>query len=264
MPVADFPGDRGWGYDGVYLWAAHRAYGGPEAFARFVDAAHAAGIAVILDLVYNHVGASGNKAMAAFGPYFTDKYSTFWGEAINYDDEGSDGVREWACQSAEYWVGAMHVDGLRLDAIHAIFDQRPEHLVAELTRRAHARAPGALVIAESGMNDPKVMRDGRARRLGLRRGLGRRLPPRAAHPDHRRARGLLQRVRDAGRPGQGAAPPAPARRHLVDLPRAHASAPRPTTCRARRSSSSTRTTTRSATARSATGCPRRPARSARS
>jgi len=161
MPIADFPGDRGWGYDGVYLWAAHRAYGGPEGFARFVDAAHAAGIAVILDLVYNHVGASGNKAMAAFGPYFTDRYSTFWGEAINYDDKGSDAVREWACQSAEYWVGDMHVDGLRLDAIHAIFDQRPEHIVAELARRVHAAREGALVIAESGLNDPKVMR-GRA------------------------------------------------------------------------------------------------------
>ena len=159
MPIADFPGDRGWGYDGVYLWAAHRAYGGPEAFARFVDAAHARGIAVILDLVYNHVGASGNRAMSAFGPYFTDKYSTFWGEAINYDDAGCDAVREWACQSAEYWVGQMHVDGLRLDALHAIFDQRPEHLVAELTRRVHAARDGALVIAESGLNDPRVMRD---------------------------------------------------------------------------------------------------------
>jgi maltooligosyltrehalose trehalohydrolase len=158
MPIADFPGDRGWGYDGVYPSAAHRAYGGPEGFARLVDAAHAHGIAVILDVVYNHVGASGNRALAAFGPYFTGKYSTFWGEAMNYDDEGSDAVREWVCQSAEYWVGDLHVDGLRLDAIHAIFDQRPEHLVAEVARRVRAARPGALVIAESGMNDPKVMR----------------------------------------------------------------------------------------------------------
>jgi maltooligosyltrehalose trehalohydrolase len=158
MPIADVPGDRGWGYDGVYLWAAHRAYGGPEGFARFVDAAHVAGVAVILDLVLNHVGASGNRALRAFGPYFTDRYETFWGEAINYDDAGSDAVREWACQCAEYWVRDMHVDGLRLDAIHAIFDQRPEHIVAEVARRVHAARPGALVIAESGLNDPKVMR----------------------------------------------------------------------------------------------------------
>jgi maltooligosyltrehalose trehalohydrolase len=158
MPIADFPGDRGWGYDGVYPSAAHRAYGGPEAFGRLVDAAHAQGIAVILDVVYNHVGASGNKALAAFGPFFTDKYSTFWGEAMNYDDRGSDGVREYICQSAEYWVRDLHVDGLRLDAIHAIFDQSPEHLTAAITRRVHAARPGAILIAESGLNDPKVMR----------------------------------------------------------------------------------------------------------
>jgi maltooligosyltrehalose trehalohydrolase len=158
MPIADFPGDRGWGYDGVYLSAAHRAYGGPEGFARFVDAAHAAGLAVILDVVYNHVGASGVKALEAFGPYLTDRYETFWGKAVNYDDAGSDAVREWVCQSAEFWVRDLHVDGLRLDAVHAIFDQRPEHIVAELARRVHAARPGALVIAESGLNDPRVMR----------------------------------------------------------------------------------------------------------
>ncbi|UGS37563.1 malto-oligosyltrehalose trehalohydrolase [Capillimicrobium parvum] len=158
MPVAEFPGARGWGYDGVYLAAAQSSYGGPEAFARFVDAAHGAGLAVILDVVLNHVGASGNRALRAFGPYFTDKYSTFWGEAINYDDAGSDAVREWACQSVEHWVRDLHVDGVRLDAIHAIFDQRPEHIVAEVARRVHAARPGAIVIAESGLNDPKVMR----------------------------------------------------------------------------------------------------------
>jgi len=142
----------------VYLSAAQSSYGGPEGFARFVDAAHAAGLAVILDVVLNHVGASGNRALRAFGPYFTDKYSTFWGDAINYDDAGSDAVREWVCQSAEFWVRDLHVDGLRLDAIHAIFDQRPEHIVAEVARRVRAARPGAVVIAESGLNDPKVMR----------------------------------------------------------------------------------------------------------
>jgi maltooligosyltrehalose trehalohydrolase len=158
MPVADFPGDRGWGYDGVYISAAHRAYGGPRGLARFVDAAHRAGVAVVLDVVYNHLGASGVQAFEAYGPYFTDKYETFWGKAINYDDADSDPVREWVLQSAEGWVADFHIDGLRLDAIHAIFDARSEHIVAELARRVRAVNPRALVIAESGLNDPKVIR----------------------------------------------------------------------------------------------------------
>jgi maltooligosyltrehalose trehalohydrolase len=159
MPVADFPGRRGWGYDGVYIWAAHEAYGGPDALARLVDAAHRVGIGVVLDLVLNHVGASGNTAMAAYGPYFTDKYSTFWGSAINYDDEWSGPVREWAVQCAEYWIRDLHLDGLRLDAVHAIFDGSAEHVVAELARRVHAVNWRALVIAESGLNDPRVVRE---------------------------------------------------------------------------------------------------------
>ena len=158
MPVAEFPGARGWGYDGVYLSAAQSSYGGPEGYAELVAAAHAHGLAVIQDVVYNHVGASGNAAMQAFGPYFTSKYGTPWGEAINYDEAESDPVREWVCQSAEGWVRDFGVDGLRLDAIHAIFDQSPEHVVAEVARRVHAVDPGAFVIAESGLNDPKVMR----------------------------------------------------------------------------------------------------------
>ena len=158
MPIAEFPGARGWGYDGVYLSAAQSSYGGPAGFAELVAAAHRHGLAVILDVVYNHVGASGNQALSAFGPYFTDKYSTPWGKAINYDDADCDPVREWACQSAEGWVREFGVDGLRLDAIHAIYDAGAEHIVAEIARRVHAIRPGALVIAESGMNDPKVMR----------------------------------------------------------------------------------------------------------
>ncbi|HEV7495687.1 malto-oligosyltrehalose trehalohydrolase [Baekduia sp.] len=158
MPIADFPGRRGWGYDGVYFWAAHEAYGGPDGLQRLVDAAHGAGIGVLLDLVLNHVGASGEQAIRAFGPYFTDTYSTFWGEAINYDGAWSGPVREWAIQAAEMWVRDLHLDGLRLDAVHAIFDQSGEHVVAELARRVHAACPGALVIAESGLNDPKVIR----------------------------------------------------------------------------------------------------------
>jgi maltooligosyltrehalose trehalohydrolase len=159
MPVADFPGRRGWGYDGVYIWAAHEAYGGPDGLQRLVDAAHRAGLGVILDLVLNHVGASGNTALRAFGPYFTDTYSTFWGEAINYDGEWSGPVREWALQAAEMWVRDLHLDGLRLDAIHAIFDNSAEHVVAALARRVHAERWRSLVIAESGLNDPKVVRE---------------------------------------------------------------------------------------------------------
>ena len=158
MPVAEFPGARGWGYDGVYLSAAQSSYGGPQELVQLVAAAHERGLAVILDVVYNHVGASGGQALEAFGPYFTSKYETPWGKAINYDDEASDPVREWVCQSAEYWVGDIGFDGLRLDAIHAIFDSNAEHVVAAVARRVHARKPGAYVIAESGLNDPRVMR----------------------------------------------------------------------------------------------------------
>jgi maltooligosyltrehalose trehalohydrolase len=158
MPVAEFPGVRGWGYDGVYISAAQSSYGGPEALSSLVAAAHRAGLAVILDVVYNHVGASGVTALEAFGPYFTGRYETPWGKAINYDDADCDPVREWVCQSAEGWVRDSGIDGLRLDAIHAIFDSSAEHIVAAIARRVHAIDPSAYVIAESGLNDPAVMR----------------------------------------------------------------------------------------------------------
>src|SRR3954467_9834536 len=162
MPVAEFPGARGWGYDGVYISAAQSSYGGPLGLQRLVDAAHAAGLGVILDVVYNHVGASGNAALEAYGPYFTEKYSTFWGQAVNYDDADSDPVREWVLQSAEGWIRDFHVDGLRLDAIHAIFDSSATHLLERIAERVHGRDHRALVISESGLNDPKVMRPARA------------------------------------------------------------------------------------------------------
>ena len=157
MPVAAFPGGHGWGYDGVYISAAHDPYGGPRGLAKLVDAAHAEGIAVLLDVVYNHVGASGVQGLEAFGPYFTSHYETPWGRAMNYDDAESDSVREWVLQSAEQWIRDFHLDGLRLDAIHAIVDSSPEHLVAAIARRVHAVNPRAVVIAESGLNDPKVV-----------------------------------------------------------------------------------------------------------
>ena len=159
MPVAEFPGDHGWGYDGVYISAAQSSYGGPHELVDLVAAAHDAGLAVILDVVYNHVGASGTPALEAFGPYFTDKYSTPWGSAINYDDAECDPVREWVLQSAIGWIRDFDIDGLRLDAIHAIFDQSAEHIVAAVARRVHEIRGDALVIAESGLNDPRVVRD---------------------------------------------------------------------------------------------------------
>jgi maltooligosyltrehalose trehalohydrolase len=157
MPVAAFPGRHGWGYDGVYISAVHDPYGGPEGLQRFVDAAHGEGLAVVLDVVYNHVGASGVQGLECFGPYFTSHYETPWGRAMNYDDADSDPVREWVLQSAEQWIRDFHLDGLRLDAIHSIIDSNPEHLVAAICRRVHATNPRAIVIAESGLNDPKVL-----------------------------------------------------------------------------------------------------------
>jgi maltooligosyltrehalose trehalohydrolase len=166
MPIAAFPGRRGWGYDGVYPWSAHEAYGGPEGLQRLVDAAHAAGIAVLLDIVPNHVGASGERALRAFGPVFTDRHSTGWGEAINYDGADSGAVREWMIQACEMWVRDLHVDGLRLDAVQTVFDAGVKHVLAELAERVHAIDRRALVIAESGLNDPKVIRPHRARPPG--------------------------------------------------------------------------------------------------
>jgi maltooligosyltrehalose trehalohydrolase len=167
MPVAAMPGERGWGYDGVYHWAVHEPYGGPDGLAALVDAAHGEGLAVLLDVVYNHVGASGNKALTAFGPYFTDRYATPWGEAVNFDGEGSEPVREWVAQGAQGLVGYFHLDGLRLDAIHAIYDSGARPLLAELGRRVRRARPGALVIAESGLNDPQVIRPAEVGGLGL-------------------------------------------------------------------------------------------------
>jgi maltooligosyltrehalose trehalohydrolase len=149
MPVATFPGGRGWGYDGVYTSAPHPAYGGPEGLARLVDAAHSAGLGVFLDVVYNHVG-PGSEALSAFGPYFTERHHTFWGDAIDYSQRA---VREWAIQNAELWVRDYHVDGLRLDAVHAIVDESEPHVCAELAARVHDASPHALVVSEIRIDD---------------------------------------------------------------------------------------------------------------
>jgi maltooligosyltrehalose trehalohydrolase len=148
MPVATFPGDRNWGYDGVFTSAPHPVYGGPEGLGRFVRAAHDAGLAILLDVVYNHVG-PGHR-LADFGPYFTDRHHTFWGDALDYSRRG---VREWAIQNAELWVRDYGVDGLRLDATHAIFDDSPAHVLAELRERVKAVDRRALVISEMETGD---------------------------------------------------------------------------------------------------------------
>jgi maltooligosyltrehalose trehalohydrolase len=149
MPVATYPGGHGWGYDGLYTSAPHTVYGGPEGFARLVDAAHAVGLGVILDVVYNHLG-PGSEAVTAFGPYENPALSTFWGSAIDYSQSG---VREWALQNAESWVRDYHVDGLRLDATHAVFDDHDPHVLAELATRVRACNPNALVISEMETGD---------------------------------------------------------------------------------------------------------------
>jgi len=170
LPVAAFPGERGWGYDGVALFAPHAAYGGPTALRRLVDACHARGLGVILDVVYNHLGPSGNY-LGQFGPYFTDRYGTPWGEAVNYDGAGSDEVRRFVCDNAEYWFRHFHVDGLRLDAVHAIFDQSALHILEQLSSEVddlslELERP-LILIAESHLNDPRFVRPRSQGGLGL-------------------------------------------------------------------------------------------------
>lgn len=155
MPVVPFPGDRGWGYDGVDLYAVHEAYGGPAALQRFVDAAHTLGLAVVLDVVYNHFGPAGNYA-PVFGPYFTDKHQTPWGSAINLDDVGAEGVRAFIIDNALRWLRDFHIDALRLDAVHALVDDSPRHILTELAEAVAAledeRGLRKTLIAESDEN----------------------------------------------------------------------------------------------------------------
>ncbi|HZQ78930.1 MAG TPA: malto-oligosyltrehalose trehalohydrolase [Acidimicrobiia bacterium] len=170
LPVAEFPGSRGWGYDGVDLFAPHHAYGGPDGLKRLVDACHAAGLGVIIDVVYNHLGPDGNY-LGAYGPYFTDRYNTPWGDAVNYDDAGSDEVRNFVCDNACHWLEHYHADGLRLDAVHAIFDSSAVHILEELARRVAALEARSgqrkFLIAESDLNDPRLVRAPEAGGYGL-------------------------------------------------------------------------------------------------
>lgn len=170
MPVAEFPGSRGWGYDPVNLFAPHHAYGGPEGLKRLVDAAHRHGIAVILDVVYNHFGPAGNY-LPEFGPYLTSRYRTSWGDAVNFDGEDSAEVRRFVIDNALMWLRDYHVDGLRIDAVHAISDASPTHILAELTAEVRALAAHLrrtlIVIAESEVIDPKLVTSPDAGGYGL-------------------------------------------------------------------------------------------------
>ena len=160
LPVNEFPGERGWGYDGADLFAPHHAYGGPDGLKRLVDAAHAAGVAVVMDVVYNHLGPAGNY-LGEFGPYFTEKYETPWGMAVNLDDRDSDEVRRFFLDNARLWLRDYHCDGLRIDAVHALVDTSAMHLLEEMAIEVEALSASLgrnlFLIAESDLNDPKVV-----------------------------------------------------------------------------------------------------------
>jgi maltooligosyltrehalose trehalohydrolase len=160
MPLCPFPGRHGWGYEGVSLWAVHEPYGGPEALKRFVDRAHELGLGVLLDVVHNHLGPSGNH-LPAFGPYFTDTHQTPWGSAVNLDAPGSDEVRAYLVDSALAWLRDFRLDGLRLDAVHALRDTRAVHFLEELSTAVDALADDLgrplFLIAESDLNDPRLV-----------------------------------------------------------------------------------------------------------
>ena len=160
MPLTAFDGERGWGYDGVDLYAVHQAYGGPEALQRFVDACHLRGLAVCLDVVYNHLGPSGNY-LGEFGPYFTENHHTPWGAAINLDDTGCEQVRRWIIDNALRWCTDFRIDALRLDAVHTLLDDSERHLLAELSDEVAARSATLgrplTLVAESDLNDPRMI-----------------------------------------------------------------------------------------------------------
>ena len=170
MPVAEFSGNRGWGYDGVDLYAPHHAYGGPAGLKTLVDACHARGLAVVLDVVYNHLGPVGNF-LAEFGPYFSDRHQTMWGAAVNFDGAGRGEVRRFVVDNAMMWIRDYHIDGLRLDAVHAIADRSPAHILQEIAEAVHATGEAlhrsTFVIVESAANDPALVRDCQAGGYGL-------------------------------------------------------------------------------------------------
>jgi maltooligosyltrehalose trehalohydrolase len=160
MPVNEFPGARGWGYDGVDLFAPHHAYGGPDGLKRLVNACHARGLAVLLDVVYNHLGPSGNY-LGRYAPYFSRRYTTPWGDAVNFDGPDSDEVRRFFCDNARMWLRDYHCDGLRLDAVHAICDTAAQPFLEQLALEVDALQAQLgrhlVLIPESDLNDPRLL-----------------------------------------------------------------------------------------------------------
>jgi maltooligosyltrehalose trehalohydrolase len=160
MPVAQFPGSRNWGYDGVYPYAVQNSYGGPDGLRRLSDACHNSGLALLLDVVYNHLGPEGNY-LSAFAPYFTDRYKSLWSEAVNFDGEYSDGVRNYFIMNAIQWFENYHIDGLRLDAVHSIYDMSAKHILRELSEQVNAYSGSTgrnhYLIAESDLNDSRIV-----------------------------------------------------------------------------------------------------------
>ena len=169
MPVAQFPGSRNWGYDGASPFAVQNSYGGPAGLKRLVDACHQQGLAVVLDVVYNHLGPEGNY-LSCFGPYFTEKYKTPWGSALNFDGPESDEVRRFFVENALYWIAECHIDALRLDAVHAIHDESAHPFLAELAEAVHSAGVElnrrVHVIAESDLNDARILRAPNAGGMG--------------------------------------------------------------------------------------------------
>jgi maltooligosyltrehalose trehalohydrolase len=170
MPVAAFPGAFGWGYDGVALFAVRHPYGGPDGLKRFVDACHAHGIGVLIDVVYNHFGPVGNYANN-FGPYLTSNHRTPWGDAVNFEGPGSDEVRRFFCDNALMWMRDYHVDGLRLDAVHEFMDRSAIHFMEQLSAEVDVLSSTLgrrlVLIAESDLNDPRVVTPREARGYGM-------------------------------------------------------------------------------------------------
>jgi maltooligosyltrehalose trehalohydrolase len=170
MPVAACPGERNWGYDGISPYAVQANYGGPQGFKRFIDAAHRIGLAVMLDVVYNHLGPEGNY-LPKFGPYFTNRHKTPWGDAVNYDSVGCEGVRRYIVENALYWIREYHLDGLRMDAVQTVKDDSPKHIVAEIQGKVQELAQEldrkVCVIAETDENNARYVRPQRAGGYGL-------------------------------------------------------------------------------------------------
>ena len=263
LPVNAFNGTHNWGYDGVLWYAVQEAYGGPAAYQRFVDACHQQGLGVIQDVVYNHLGPSGNY-LPEFFPIFAEGGANTWGNSINLSGPDSDEVRRYVIDNALMWLRDMHVDGLRLDAVHALVDERATHVLEEMAQEVDKLSVAVgrplTLIAESDLNDPRMVTPRVAGGLGPDRAVERRLPPRAALDPDRRGAGLLRRLRrGAGSAGWPRCSPAPSSTTAPGRASAAgttAGRSTPRRCPAGSSSATCRTTTRSATARSATGSPR--------